>query len=207
MADSMSLEGLVATLKASLQDAASVFGAAGDADFERHIQQAALAMDQHRPYKSYGELTLVAGTGAYALPTGFGRLLRTTWGQARLQPWETGFSGRLPRLSVAYVGGVKKLVLDPAPTQAHIDDAGVTLPYWYTLSHVIGATDGSQTTVPDIDRGLLILRAQAEAMKEMAFRNIQKPAQVLDGYSNAPRNGTPAALANDLLNQFCEAAA
>ncbi len=64
------------------------------------------------------------------------------------------------------------------------------------------ATTDSDTTVPDEHRGLLLLRAQAEAMQELAARNIAKPVQLRDGQGGAPRNGVPAALHAQLMDAF-----
>ena len=46
------------------------------------------------------------------------------------------------------------------------------------------------------------VRAQAEAMRELAMRNVVKPQQMRDGYTSMPRNGTPAALFETLLAEF-----
>lgn len=201
MSGTMSQADLVADLKASLRDAAGIFTAAGDADFIRHLNAAALALNCGKPRVSTALLTLIADQAAYDLPAGFGELGYDTWGQRRKQPWETGYSGRLPRLMVADVSGVKKLILDPAPSQANIDDAGASFTYFYHQAHLI-ATDAANTTVPAIQRALLILRAQVEALRELAMRNITKPVQMIDGHGNQPRNGTPSALYEALLREF-----
>lgn len=193
---------LVETLKASLMDAADVFASSGSTALEDMLNTAADDFRRVKPNIQFAEVTLVAGQRSYDLPAAMGEFKYDTWGQGRKQPWETGFAGRLPRVSVALVGATKKLVLDPAPTQAHIDDAGATLPYWYTVPHVIHAADGAQTTIPLVHRGLLILRAQMEAMRQLAVRNLAKPVQMIDGHSNAPRNGTASFLFEVLSKEF-----
>ena len=198
----MSLADLVITHKASLKDAANVFASGGDTELEQHLLTAADDFRRVKPQIQYGEVTLIADQRAYALPADIGDFKYDTWGQRRKQPWETGYSGRLPRTSLAVVAGVKKLVLDPAPTQANIDDAGSTLPYWHVVPHVIHATDGAQTTIPLTLRGLLILRAQVEAMRQLAMRNLAKPVQMVEGFSNQPRNGTASALYQALSEEF-----
>lgn len=207
MPGTMSEADLVADLKASLKDAASVFTASSDADFKRHLAQAAADFHRAQALIVSASITLVAGTREYSLPADFGDYLHDTWGRARnYQPWQSGYSGRLPRTFVARVAGVDKLILDPAPTIAHIADAGESLPFTYKAKHVIGA-NSADTTINPLKRGLLILRAQAEAMREMAFRNITRASEVVSGYSNAPRNGTPAALFTALMEEFDKAAA
>jgi hypothetical protein len=71
-------------------------------------------------------------------------------------------------------------------------------------SHGI-STVGADTTVALVDRPLLLLRAQAEAMLELTLRNAAKPVQLRDGLSGTPRNSTPAALHATLLAMFAEA--
>lgn len=203
----MSMADLVATLKASLRDAATVFSAPGDVDFEGHLRTAADDFRRHKPRLMYGEITLQANQGAYALPADFGEFIQDTWGQQRKKPWETGFSGRLPRIVIAEVEGVKKLVMSPPPSQANIDDAGAALAYWYKVPHTIHATDGALTTIPPALRGLLILRAQAEAMRQIAFRNSRLPVTITEGMSSQPRNGSASYLYQALLADFEKAAA
>lgn len=202
MAGTMSLVDLVATLKLSLKNVADVFVSAGDTELEDVIHIAAADFRRWKPNVQFGEVTLVAGQRDYALPEAMGDYLHDTWGQQRLAPWETGYSGRLPRSRVATIDGVRKLVLDPAPTQANIDDAGAAFPFWHVVPHVIHATDGAQTTIPLTLRGLLILGAQVEALRRLAMRNSAKPVQMTEGYSNTPKNGTASALYAALAHEF-----
>lgn len=81
---------------------------------------------------------------------------------------------------------------------------GATFRFWYFAQHVLSEAPGL-TTINPSDRGLLLLRAQAEAMRELAMRNVIKPQAMRDGYSSTPRNGTPAALFETLLAEFKEA--
>ncbi len=67
--------------------------------------------------------------------------------------------------------------------------------------HVLGA-NAADTTIANTDRGLLLLRAQAEAMLEISLHNANKPVQVRDGYSGTARNSTPAALYESLLREW-----
>lgn len=202
MAGSMSMPDLVETLKASLMDAVDVLASSGDTSLEDILRAAADDFRRVKPNIQFAEVTLVAGQRSYDLPANMGEFKYDTWGQGRKQPWESGYAGRLPRVSVAMVGATRNVVLDPAPTQAHIDDAGATLPYWYTIPHAIHESDPAQTTIPLVHRGLLILRAQMEAMRLLAIRNLTKPMQMIDGHSNAPRNGTASFLFDVLSKEF-----
>ncbi|MGE0358658.1 MAG: hypothetical protein AB7P08_17280 [Burkholderiales bacterium] len=206
----MSETDLVADLKASLQDAATVFFAGPDADFKRHLAVAALDFARIRPRTLVGSLTLVADQSEYAeLPADFYLFKSSLWGVSpapAARPWDTNWHGRLPDVFQVETGGVAGLSVRPAPTAAQIAALGATFRYYYAARHAIHESDGAQTTIRAGDRGLLILRAQAEAMRELTFRNIFKPVQVLQGMSSTPRNGTPAALFRALIEEF-EAAA
>lgn len=203
MAGTMTRADLVADLKASLQDAAKVFTAANDADFSRHLDAAALDMGRVRPRTLLGTITLVAEQYNYTAPADLLSYKSDLWGipGRRINPWETSYPGRLPDVRSAVSGAVRELHFLPAPTAAQITSLGATFRFYYFAAHSIGAT-AADTTLHAGDRGLLLLRAQAEAMKEMAMRNIAKPVQMRDGLSQGPRNGTPSALFAELMRMF-----
>ena len=206
MPGSMSQADLVADLKASLQDAADVFSAANDADFKRHLDMAALDFTRFRPRTMLGQVTLVADQVEYAAPSGCMVFKSSLWGVSRAKPWETSWPGRLPNAMVVEGASSRELHLSPPPSAEQITVLGATYKFYYFARHVIDAT-AANTSIQSGDRGLLLLRAQAEAMKEMAMRNIKKPVQMRDGLSSAPRNGTPSALYEILWKQFEKAAA
>lgn len=207
MPGTMSEADLVADLKASLQDAASVFVAVSDADFKRHLGAAALDFARVRPRTLLGSLTLTADLAEYATPADFHAFKCDLWGvapTARPQPWEKSWPGVLPRVVVAESGGARKLVLAPAPSANQIAVLGTEYRYYYYARHEIGA-QASGTTIAAGDRGLLLLRGQAEAMRELAMRNMHKPVQMRDGLTGAPRNATPSYLFEAFMTQFQEA--
>lgn len=203
MSGTLSRADLVADLKASLQDAAKVFVAANDADFSRHLDAAALDMGRVRPRTMLGTITLVAEQYNYTAPADLLSYKSDLWGipGRRINPWESSYPGRLPDVRFAVSGAVRELHFLPAPTAAQITALGAAFKFYYFAAHSIGAT-AADTTLHAGDRGLLLLRAQAEAMKEMAMRNIAKPVQVRDGMSQGPRNGTPSALFAELMRMF-----
>lgn len=203
MPSTMSQADLVADLKASLQDAANVFTAAADADFIRHLTAAALDMRRKRPRTLLGTITLVADQDAYAAPADFAAFKSDLWGigARKYQPWEVNHPGRLPDVSASGDAGAQTLYLSPAPTSFQIGVLGAAYKFYYYAAHSISATAASTTILP-ADRGLLLLRAQAEAMKEMSMRNIGKPVTMRDGMSQGPRNGTPSALFIELMKLF-----
>lgn len=209
MSGTMSMTDLVADLKASLHDAASVFVAANDGDFERHINVASLELARFRPRTLVGSITLVADQPDYDAPSDISEFKSSLWGIApkkRVHPWERGWPGRLPCARMVEVDGTRKLYLDPPPDAGQINALGDEFRFYYFALHSIDDSDGSQTTIRPKDRELLMLRAQAEAMREMAMRNIMKPVQLRAGVGSMPKNGTPAYLYAQLMQEFEEKA-
>ena len=195
---SMGRAALVADLKASLLDAARVFAAAADADFVRHLDRAAEALAVRRPRTLAGSLTLEAERPNYAAPADLWRYKSTTWGAGfRGNPWDRTWPGRLP--DVREIDG--ELWLMPAPTAHQVAMLGATFTFFYYARHVVGV-DAADTTVSEGDRGLLLLRAQAEAMRELAMRDSVRSASVRDGLSGQMKTSAPAALAQWLLDEF-----
>lgn len=191
---------LLADLKRSLHDAASPFDAPNDADFKRFLAVALTGMQAKRPRTLLGSMTLQADVDLYPLAVDdFAQYKTHQWGGKVIRPWLPCYPGALPRIGAVKDGDTWQLVFDPAPTQAHLDAYGSTFRYWYYGTHSAGG-DGS--TLAAADRPLLLLRAQAEAMRELSMRNINKPVQLRDGISGAPRNSTPAALYRELLAEW-----
>lgn len=208
MPGTMARNDLVADLKASLHDAAEVFTGASDADFIRLLDVSALDFARVRPRTLIGSVTLQANVPIYPLPADFYLYKADLWADpSRIgQPWEKTYAGRLPSIRTAEFSGVRSLVLQPAPSAQQIYRLGANFQFYYLAKHVIGVID-ADTSINAGDRGLLILRAQAEAMRELAMRNIAKPMSLRDGMNSAPRNGTPSALYSLLLDEFERAAA
>lgn len=208
MAGTMTQADLVADLKHSLHDSAAIFDAAADADFVRFLTQALPDMGWKRPITRLGQVSLTVDEPRYSLSayTDFYNYKTYLWEKNAAYPnaWEPGYPGALPRVTVDKDGTAAWLVFDPAPSAAHVANRGATFKFYYFALQVIGTT-ATDTTVAPVDRGLLILRAQAEAMLELTMRNMAKPVQLRDGLSGTPRNSTPAALYDALLKLFQEA--
>ena len=210
MANNMSKADLVASLKDSLHDAAKVFavdGAEPDAAFERFLAQALPDMQTKCPATRLGSVQLTANFPRYSLGNvaGFAAFKAQVWGDARpYKPWEPSYPGILPRVMASHEAGQWWLEFDPAPTARHLAAYGSKFDFWYFGQHSIGAL-ATDTTVALQHRGLLLLRAQVEAMRELSIRNAAKPVQLRDGFTGAPRNSTPIALAESLMRAFVEA--
>jgi hypothetical protein len=208
MAGTMALEDLVADLKVSLHSSASVFDSDADADYLRFLNQALPDMAVKRRLTRLGQVTVDYATVRYALSEYPDLVTYKThlWDLRGYcpQPWEPGYPGALPRVTAEHDGSAHWLVFDPAPSAEHIALRGSTFKFWYFARHTLGA-EASGTTVLADDRGLLLLRAQAEAMRELALNQGNKPINLRDGLSGTPRNSTPAALHEMLLRLFWEA--
>jgi hypothetical protein len=193
---------VVEDLKRSLHDAASAFNAAADADFKRHLAVALVAMQCKRPRTLLGAVPISAGEArfAFSLPN-FAQYKTHVWGTRPPRPWLPDYPGALPRICAVQEGNGWALMFDPPPTAQHIATYGSTFKFWYFGTHALGL-DAADTTLAAADRPLLLLRAQAEAMRELSMRNMNKPVQLRDGLSGTPRNSTPAAMYQTLLNEF-----
>jgi len=203
MAGSMSQDDLVADLKSSLNDAAAVFTSPIDADFIRHLDHAALDFGRVRPRVRSGSVTLVADQDSYAAPADAIDEHSLQWGRNKkrdLKPWDNNFPGALPRLDIIGDPGARELLFNPAPSLHQINILGSTCPFRYFAAHKIDAN--GNTTIQPEDRALLLLRAQAEAAKEMATRNMHKPVSMRDGISGGRMTGTPNALFKQLMDMF-----
>lgn len=200
----MNRDDLVQSHKYQLNDAASVFTNSDDEDFRRHLVNAALDLGRVCPRKLRGSVTLVAAQPNYSVPATVLRVASSPWGTTELKngkPWETDYVGRLPRPRLDGDADELELWLDPAPSARQIELLGATYPYVYLAAHEIGE-EASGTSVRPEHRALLLMRAAAEACLELAFRGSKKPVQLRDGMQSAPRNGTPAALYEQIMEQF-----
>lgn len=198
----MSQADVLADLQASLGDAGRAFNAAADADWLRFLAVALVAMQAKRPRTLLGVVTISAGEPRFAIALAdFAQYKTHVWGSRAPRPWDPSYPGALPRISAVNEGGSWALAFDPPPTATHVAVYGSAFKFWYFGTHSLGATEGDATLAP-ADRPLLLLRAQAEAMRELSMRNVNKPVTVRDGFSGTPRNSTPAALFQVLLQEF-----
>ncbi|SFW39539.1 hypothetical protein SAMN05216414_1346 [Nitrosovibrio sp. Nv17] len=202
MPEIMSRAELVADLADSLHDVAEIFAGEDGADFGRHLDVAALDMARVRPRTLLGSVTLVAEQCIYAAPPDIAAFKSSLWGMARApRPWEKEWTGPLPDAQLVIAGDVRELHLSPAPTSHQIGSLGAIYRFYYFAAYRV-AEDAAHTTVTKEDRGLLLLRAQAEAMRELAMRNTTKPVAMRDGISGGARNGTPTYLFQALMAEF-----
>ena len=200
----MTLNQLSSDLRDSLGDAVNILTDEDKSQpVERLILLAAHDFGRVRQRTLLGDLTLVADQSEYPAPDDLIQPKSVVWGDGRNHNkyWENDYPGIPPVLSLAEHNGSRVLLMRPPPSTKQIMLVGATCSYYYLAGHVVGETE-AETSVQASDRGLLILRAQAEAMLELSIRNSHKPVQIRDGMSQAPKNGTPAALYDQLMKQF-----
>jgi hypothetical protein len=188
----------------TLGNAASKFDAAADADFIRHLTAAALDLGRVRPRTLLGSLSLAADQPDYPAPADLLQPKVALWCGAekrRYKPWDPLYPGQLPRLSRVESGGAAELWLTPAPTAAQIAVCGATFRFYYFAGHLLSDEAGG-TTVAAGDRALLLLRALAEGMRELAVSGVVNPVTLSRVMAQVPSNGTPQALTEQLLREF-----
>lgn len=201
----MNREALAADLKTSLRDASASFNAVANADFLRMIDIAAGDMHQVRPLVRFAGFNFDSDAvepGAYPVPADFVDFHSPIWGfNSPLPIWDPAYVSGDLRAKVRRTSAGQVLYFNPAPSMAQISTYGRRYTYHYFARHQVGSTD-ADTTIAIADRPLLILRAQAEACRELAFRGITKPVALRDGQSQAPANSTPQAMWQALMQEF-----
>lgn len=196
MSGTMSRGDMRADLRDSLHDAAAAL--ADPDDFDRCLNAALEDLGAWLPRTAPASLTLAVDQAEYAAPADFIRFKMAVWGRTpNAKPWDKAWPGKLP--AVYHADGL--LILSPAPTALQIAHLGTAYRFYYFAGYTLDE-EAAQTTVPATRRNLLLLRAQAEACKELALRGMTKPVTLRDGISNAPRNSTPSALAHSLMADF-----
>ncbi len=205
----MTLNDLIIDLKTSLMASHKAFVKETEEEttavFSRLLYIAAADMHRVRPCTRCGTLDLVAGVNTYDAPDDLYEFKITTWGddvRRKSKPWDPNYKYINPSVSIHTDGAVKKIVIDHTPTATDLILNGAKFYYYYYAQHELTETT---STIADCDKHLLILRAQAEAMRELSFRNLYSTTRVKSGTSK-PNLGNPADLHIQLMNEF-EAAA
>jgi hypothetical protein len=186
----MTLDDLVIDHKAQLGKVAARFTAEDDADFVRHLRNAAVRLTSKCLRWASGTLALSVGVSDYPAPTDLRGAPSTDWGKdQRRQPWDDDYLGLTPYMLLLDVDGVAMLRLAPEPSAAQIATWGGTLTYRYLASHQITA---ETVTFTELQRPLVLLAALIEAMRELATDTTV--VQLQKGLAGLPTAGTPAYL-------------
>lgn len=185
----------LARYKGSLLDSVRAFA---DADLERHADIALAALSQIKPKRCTTVVSLVVWRSLYPCPANLRGIHACYWGRAHkasVQPWEDHYAGKLPEWSVTHnAAGERFLRVSPPPTFQQINTLGGYAELEYTA-------DWEWDDVQSMEN-LLMLRAQAEAMRELAAKNATTAYNIREGISSTPKNGTPAYLYEQLLQEF-----
>jgi len=196
---------LRADLQSSLRNAAEEFD---DADLDRHLDRAAEDLPRRRRLVLSASIALQADTAEYdSVPTDLVRPVFSRWANsARLKkaPWVTDYPPQRPRVTLVQTSGGRKLHVTPTLTATELAKHGETLQYDYEARYTI-ADAAADTTVKAEDRWLLLLRAQAESVRELALKNIDRPISVGDKAGRQTRNDTPGSLYQLLMEDFLRA--
>lgn len=189
---------LIAAHKAQLGKVADRFTAPADADFARHLKNAARRMTFKFPRWMTATLTPVVGASDYPAPADINGVAVSDWGRdCGALPWDDDFAGYPPLLILLESAAGPILRLSQAPTAAMLAAWGSTLPYRYLAAHEITAT---RVTLPDPTEPLVLLAALIEAMRELATDTTV--IQFQRGLSSIPTVGTPAHLYERLSMEF-----
>lgn len=193
-------EDFEAKLRASFVDSVRGFK---DKDYARHTDEAFRELGKRRPRIVLDNFLLVPGCSTYTCPNDLNDVQSCLWGRnhkAQVAIWADNRIGQLPDLKVSYTSdGSRVLQLVPMPSARDIYIVGYVCEYTYAASHIW--TD-KVCTLNAYEEGLLMLRAQAEAMRELGMKNVTTPSQLREGMSSTPKNGTPSYLFSVLMDEF-----
>lgn len=194
----MILDDLLTDHKAQLGKVAARFTADDDADFIRHLHNAATRLSTKRLRWIATTLTLSSGVADYPAPADLLGAPATDWGtHPSRQPWDGDFVGYAPRLLEVDVGGTAMIRVVPTPTASQIAVWGATARVHYLARHRI---DDAGVTFAEGDRPLVLLAALVEAMRELAADTTV--VQLQKGLSGLPTAGTPAYLYEKLRDEL-----
>ncbi len=186
-------------LTSSMLDSKRMFK---DEDYPRLLRTALAALNAVHPLHKVEVLKLEAWQALYPCPEDLNSVFACWWGRsykAHTAIWADDYPGRLPEWRVLPGAQGRLLQAQPAPSARQIQILGNRCELEYCADHVL--TDTACTLDSEL-LDLLHLRAQAEAMRDLAMRNATTSYQLREGIGSVPKNGTPAYLYQELLAEF-----
>jgi hypothetical protein len=197
----MLFEEVLANYKSSLLDSASVFK---DDQLTRHLKTALLEYSKYKPLIKDGSFNLIANIKVYPAPVDLFEVIETFWAreQRKTMPvWSPIYPENLPRLNLYQREQGYELVLSRAVTESEISLYGQAYEFTYKASQILG-DDLTKNTLLESAIPIVLIRAQAEAAREMALRNIHKPVSLNTPVGGVPSNGTPMGIYQALMIEF-----
>lgn len=196
----MQISTLTERLKNALMDSAELISGV-----EQQVIEIALAdYSRYRPQKKLGTFSLMTGQMLYLAPADLMQLRTVLYGQSQRakNPWESGYPRSLPRLTVVEDDQDKKwLQLSHFPADSVVMSCGRDFSYTYYAARKIS---GDSFSIDAQDEPLLLLRCLAEAVKYIMVHQLNKTVSVRNSIGGEAKNGTPAAVHQQLMNQFLE---
>jgi len=198
---------VLASLDASLLDAASVFGEPNTeertAALSRHLDEAVRDFDRVLPLVVDDALTLMSDVRNYVADPRARSFVDTPLiyeNSARdlTDPYRVEV---VPTPTLRVLSGMKTWAFTPTPTASILFRLGSDYRFSFKKAHLLSDTE-ADSTVFEEDLPLLITRAQIAALKEISIRNLHKPVVLRDTMFSQTRNGTPAGLADVLMGQW-----
>jgi len=194
----MQMSDLVTELQTALMDSAERF----EGKLDTIITAALRDFSRRKPLTLQAEITLQPGVDVYDAPADLIDVKTHSWGsmQRKLPFWDPAYPRQLPRLLVLD-GEPLQLQLSTAPTGNQIANLGNRFRFTYYAERAV--TEG-WVPVRGSDIDILLVRAQAEAMRWLANQHVDRAVSTRDVVGSTPRNGTPAALCELYTKQFKE---
>lgn len=192
-------------LRSALLEAAEIFGCDQSTEqtnaLNRHLDAAVQDYDRVLPCVATAELTWTAGTADYAAPAdalGY-HTAELVDEQGALDPYDAMRVEQVPTPMLVRKAGVKTWRFRPAPTAGLLARLGCAFRYTYTAAHQLGDDGAVPGTLEQALLPQVVTRALVVSLLELAIRNSHKPVALRDPTYSQTRNGTPAALADQLM--------
>ena len=134
------------------------------------------------PLTMSGTILLAPGVAKYDGPDDLWTIKSHTWGANQQSPWECGFVGNIPTITVSN----GSLLFSVAPTGAMLNSLGRQFQYFYLANYSL-TEDAAQNNVPEELEPILLLLCQAAAMEMLMVRGASNPVSVKAGVGRISR--------------------
>ncbi|AWL12814.1 hypothetical protein HMF8227_02362 [Saliniradius amylolyticus] len=199
----MNIDYLINELQISLGDTAEHFEVGGDFSVggRRLIDAALSAYSQHRPRTKPGKLLLVSGQMNYTAPVDLIGFKMSNWGHSA-PLWQPNRPRSIPRPTLVGERGSYALCFNQAPSLGHIQCFGREYHYLYYAEQSVN--ENGDLLLPRTELDLVMLRAQAEAMKELSMHHSNKTVSANNSVASPAKNDKPIYVYQQLMAEFEE---